>query len=141
MLTDSAAILSGETEPAYRTGRPAGRHGLSDREKIEEVSKNKQKWDRLIDDCLIKWGINPESLEDESFIPPNADIIGLACNAAIHLKDIGVDPPDKIVPDGEGGVCFEYEEGSMFASIRIYADKSREILIFDDCKLCERRPL
>lgn len=80
-------------------------------------------------------------LEDEGFVPPNPEVIGLACEVALHLRNEAWDPPTSIVPDGEGGISFERVEGARFASLNIYADQSVELLNFDDCRLRSRRRL
>ena len=80
-------------------------------------------------------------LEDDDFVPPDLDVINLACDAAMQLRDMGAIPPTMVAPDGEGGTSFEYVEGKSSVSLNIYADLTVECLTFDDCRLIRREPV
>ncbi len=75
---------------------------------------------------------------DEDLIPPNLDVIQLACDMALYLRNGCIVPPTSVVPDGEGGISFEWVEGKGSQSLNIYVDQSIELLIFDDCCLRSR---
>ncbi|NLF32408.1 MAG: hypothetical protein GX591_16150 [Planctomycetes bacterium] len=137
MLKDSSVALSGErrlvfAEPHVREAE------LVKRERAEE---NRAAWDSFIDRCLVEWGRNSQALQDDDFIPPDTDVIQLACEIALGMRDEGVAPPTMVVPDGEGGVSFERIEGNVSASLNIHADSTVELLVFEDCRLSQRRHL
>lgn len=137
MPTDSAAVLSGDPLPIFVSAN------VGDAELIEGelVQRNREAWDGFIDTDLVEWGRNPQEMEDEDFDPPNAEVVYLACRVAMSLRDEGIDPPTRVVPDGEGGISFERVEGEFSASLNIYADGTSELLTFDDCRLRGRRRL
>jgi len=137
MATDSAAVLSGEQVPVFSTA--SVREG--DLVRREQMERNRRGWDGFIDRCLVEWGRDPGALADEGFAPPNLKAIDLACAIALALKDEGLAPPTRIVPDGEGGLCFEHVDGDWFVSLNIYADLTVELLDFNDCRLLTRRRL
>lgn len=137
MPTSSAAVLSGEPMPVFAT--PNVRE--SELYEKKQGEKNKKGWDKFIYDTLVEWGKDVTALEDEDFIPPNPDVIYLACRVAMKCRDKGFVPPTRVVPDGEGGISFEWVEEDISRSLNIYADKSIELLTFDDCRLCDRRRL
>ena len=134
MPTPSAAVLSGEPMPVFAT--PNVRESeLSEKKRLE---RNKTGWDRFIYGTLVEWGRDVTALEDEDFVPPNPDVIKQACEVAFEFRDAGDVPPTRIVPDGEGGISFEWVEEDISQSLNIYADKSIELLTFDDCRLRDR---
>ncbi len=137
MPTDSAAGLFGEQLAVF------ARASVRDAELAQgaDSERDRMAWITLVDTVLVEWGRNPSALEDEDFIPPNPDVINLACRVALECRDAGHPAPTRIVPDGEGGICFERVEGSISSSLRIYADQTGELLVFDDCHLAGRYPL
>jgi hypothetical protein len=137
MPRDSAAVLSGEPAPVFQTGSVRDPDLLAQ----EESQRNRAAWDRFVDRTLVEWGRNPAALEDEGFIPPSYAAVSRACEVAMFLRDKGLPPPTKIVPDGEGGICFERAEGESSVSLNINADQTMELLTFDDCRLRARYPV
>lgn len=137
MPTDSPAVLSGPRREVFPTAN------VREAELSEglEAERNKAAWNRFIDGTLVEWGRDVAVLKDEGFIPPSLDVVNLACQVAMSLRDAGCAPPTKIVPDGEGGISFERVVGRVSASLRIYADQTGEFLLFDDCRLTERHRL
>ena len=101
----------------------------------------KRGWEKVIDNYLVEWGADPSVLVDEEFVPPSKEIIGLAYQWAKDRCEAGWSPPLRVVPDGEGGISFENQVGSRFQSLNIRADKTVELLTFDDCRLVAREKL
>lgn len=134
MPTDSAAVLSGEPSPIFVSAN------VRDAELAEGelAQRNREAWDGFIDADLVEWGRDPQALEDEDFDPPNTEVVKLACKVAMSLRDEGIVPPTRVVPDGEGGVSFERVDGKLSESLNIYADGTIELLTFDDCRLRTR---
>ena len=137
MPKDSPATLSDPYEETF----PAADVGEAELSETLETQQSKVEWNRFIDNKLVEWGRDANPLQDEGFIPPSVEVVNSACKVAMLLRDDGCPPPTKIVPDGEGGISFECIEERASASLRIYADQTKEFLIFDDCRLTERRRL
>ena len=137
MATDSAAVLSGERMPVFATAS-VRESELTEKGRAE---RNRQAWDKLVDTRLVEWGRDASSLEDEGFVPPALDVVNLACRIAMLLRDEGLAPPTRVVPDGEGGISFERVEGKLSVSLNVYANLTVELLSFDDCRLCIRHRL
>lgn len=134
---ETSAGLAGSIYPKVIT-RAAGDGGLASGSADED---RKLGWQTIIDDCLVEWGKNPSGLADEDLVPPSVEIIDLACKAAMEFRDQAVPPPLRVVPDGEGGISFEFRCGSCFMSLNILSDRSAELLTFRDCRLVSRRRL
>lgn len=102
-----------------------------------------EQWRRVIDEVLIEWGKSPESLADgeEGIQPPSRGVLQLACRTAMQMRDRRWLPPMRVVLDGEGGISFERRSGSLFESLNILPDLSRELLTFRDARLVERKRL
>ena len=137
MVTDSAAVLSGERIPVFAGAnvREAELGGS------EETQKRREAWDSIIDRYLVEWGRDASALEDEGFIPPGLEVVNLACQVAMEFRDEGLPPPIRVAPDGEGGLAFERVDGKVSESLNIYADQTIELLTFDDCRLSGRHRL
>lgn len=108
---------------------------------IAAVDKSRADWGRIMDDCIIEWGKNPPGSDEDDFEPPALPIIDLARDIVRIFQDRGLVAPQRVVPDGTGGIAFEFTEGDSFTTLQIYEDRSVELLLFKDCQLVERHPL
>jgi hypothetical protein len=137
MPTDSPIVLSGQPTPMVRTP------SVRDPDLIDsaETQANMMGWTKFIDRTLVEWGRNPAGVVDDDQVPPTHEAIELSCQIAMKLRDAGAPPPTRIVPDGDGGICFERVEGRKSCSLRVYPDRTAELLAFDDCRLLTRVPL
>jgi hypothetical protein len=108
---------------------------------IAVASKNRAAWEEIIDRCIIEWGKNPPGSDEDDFEPPARAIIDLARDFVRSCRDRGLVAPQRVVPDGTGGIAFELTEGDWFATLQIHEDRSIELLLFKDCHLVERRLL
>jgi hypothetical protein len=101
----------------------------------------REEWQKLIDGPLRQWQRDPSQLEDDDVQAPSSDTIRQAIQLAERLRDQGVPPPTRVVPDAHGGIVIEREAGRLFESYRISADGSVESREFEDCRLVKRMPL
>jgi hypothetical protein len=115
---------------------------------IAAAAKNRADWEQIIDHCIIEWGSciiewgkNPPGSDEDDFEPPARPTIDLARDIVRYCRDRGLVAPQRVVPDGTGGIAFEFTEGDSFTTLQIYEDRSVELLLFKDCHLVERRPL
>ena len=106
-----------------------------------ECPANREGWERVIDDCLVKWGQDPSLLEDEDIVPPSLEIVRKACELAMEWRDQGHSPPLRVVPDTDGGISFERRDGDWFQSLNILEDGRVELATFHDCRLYSRQEL
>jgi hypothetical protein len=98
-------------------------------------------WRPLIDQQLVEWGLNPASLEDDGVSPPSAIAIHLASRLALILRDRGQRAPTRIVPDGSGGISFEWESDRIFTTVNISPSGAIEGALFKDGRIEARLPL
>lgn len=98
-------------------------------------------WQRLIDETLLKWLLDPESLSDAGVDPPTKTILRLAVDFAELYRDRGLSAPDRIVPDPNGGIVFERREGAVSETVHVWDDGSIEYLRFEGDRLVERGPV
>ncbi len=104
-----------------------------------EFHANQVGWKQVIDDQLIEWGKDPSRLEDDGIEPPSGAIIGLACDLVRTMRDKGLPPPLRVVPDGDGGIAFEWKNGPVFQTIEIEEDGSIELITFENSRLVSRQ--
>lgn len=91
-------------------------------------------WERIIDDFIVPWGQNPSLLDDEENTAPSARIMELVSQVTIKLRRAGAPAPLRVVPDGEGGISFEWQEGKLFRSLDISCEGEIELCVFVDCR-------
>src|SRR5260221_10403479 len=82
------------------TGSPITRNGIAGEQGDEH-------WQNLINQ-LIEWAVYPELVADEGIDAPSRDTVQLAAELALTLKRAGIDCPESIVLDPNGGVVFQY---------------------------------
>ena len=73
---------------------------------------------------LAHWKSNPDQLEDEGVLVPTAALVGVAEDVAEVLCDNAVDPPDVLLPNGDGGIVLRWRLPSRTWSIEMDADGS-----------------
>lgn len=105
------------------------------------LEANRQAWQHLIDYRLIDWGSNPNQLADIGVDPPSGETIDRAISLAKRFQQRGFPPPDKVVPDANGGIVFERREQDIAEVLYIWDDGTAEYQRFQGCELVERSPL
>lgn len=110
-------------------------------ERLRSPEEWKDGWDRIIDQHLVEWGRDPSGFDSDEIVPPSREIIHAACHVAMRLRDENWAAPLRVVPDGDGGIAFEHEDGASFQTLHLQADGSVELLTFRDCKIVGREGL
>lgn len=100
--------------------------------------ENRAKWEKLIDYTLIEWGRNPDAFEDEGVEPPTAETVSLAFELARRFKQAGLQAPDKVLLDANGGVVFERRGENITEVFYVWDDGSIEYQRFQHTRLVER---
>ena len=95
-------------------------------------SIGEQRWQKLINERLDAWSRNPEEVADEGVESPIPQILPLVKEVATALKDFGVDPPLRMVPNCEGGVQFEWRDPPFFWTIEVEATGLLTLAVFRD---------
>ena len=106
------------------------------------TNEARKAWQRLIDEKLIEWGRHPEQFEDEDgYKAPAADILAQATRLVAYCRDHGVRPPARMVPDGEGGIIFDWKNSDppLHVVAQIHPDGVMEMLEFLDSNLVARK--
>lgn len=103
-----------------------------------DYSCNLEKWDNILDHVLVEWGRDPSSLGDEDFFPPSTQVVGLACELAQYFRDSESPAPSRVVPDGDGGIAFEWDSGELSLALEIDDELNVEGLTFQNHRLVDR---
>ncbi len=106
-----------------------------------ERERNRDAWQRLIDDYLVEWGRDLTQLAEDDLVAPSRELIDFACDVAIACRDDGSQAPIRVVPDGEGGVSFEWHDGPEFLSLDLREDGTIWLSVFNDSRRREHRQL
>lgn len=94
-------------------------------------------WQNVVDQKLIEWGRQGGREDEDGVVWPSATTVGRARDLVGCLQDI-CRPPDRVIPNGDGGVAFEWYRGLDSVSIGIEEDGTVEVLRFENCRLVER---
>lgn len=105
---------------------------LSDSISIGQETNDR--WQQITD-LFIVWGNEPELLEEDGITAPTPEAISNACLIVIDLRGQNFPPPMRVVPNGEGGIVFEWQTGQSFSSYEISHNGAGECRTFDDCVL------
>ncbi len=92
-------------------------------------------------DLLQKWWNDPEYFDDENFDPPAREVIAMAMKFAADVRTSQTPPPDRVVPDGDGGIVFEISKGTLSEKIHFWDDGDVEYLLLSESKVVKRRTL
>lgn len=98
-------------------------------------------WPEEIDHRLQAWEQDPDQLQDEGVEAPSREIVRLARRCARHLCERGAPAPSRVVPDGDGGIIFEWLQRPTVESIEIADDEMIEYLRFVESCLVHRQAL
>jgi len=106
---------------------------------VNDVPKapGKLQWEDVYD-LLMTWADEPPSIEHEGLISPTRGAISRAIDTARVFAERNGLPPDRVVPNGEGGIAFERDSDE--ASIIIEFDAagtSFQIMVIQSGKLLE----
>ncbi len=106
--------------------------------------ERRRRWQEIIDKKLVEWGRAPEELADDDLVPPSHAAVDSAVQKAQVWRDAResddefVPSPQWVVPNGDGGIVFEWREKSTSAVIEILDDGSVDCAIFEDGRLVAR---
>jgi hypothetical protein len=100
-------------------------------------ARDEEAWQRLID-RLIDWGERAGQTDEDDLLWPTTDAIRSAYDILRLFRENGVPPPDRVVPDGEGGIVFEQASAKRSQRLEFGADGSAEHLVFENLKLVSR---
>jgi hypothetical protein len=87
---------------------------------------------------LMDWLCDPSQFCDEGIDVPSGMIIRRSIALAENFRDMGLPPPDSVVPDPNGGIVFERREGQISEVFHIWDDGTVEYMRFDGSRLVER---
>ena len=96
------------------------------------AATKEQAWAQLIDHQLLDWALAPQRLGDGHFIAPSNTSLHRALKLAQVLRNTDFDVPDRIVPNGNAGITFEWEAGSVFHTFDVAENGTIEQTIFKD---------
>ncbi|HEX7377956.1 MAG TPA: hypothetical protein VF278_12625 [Pirellulales bacterium] len=89
-------------------------------------------WRRIVDDVLIEWGRNPETVEDDGIDAPTTIAIAGATGVVSRLRGAGMPVPTNVAPTGDGGIAFQYELTDTFLTIEIDLEGAVELRVYRD---------
>ena len=73
----------------------------------EPQSANAEGWKKAINIHLRNWWHGVPGLEEEGLISPTRAAVDAAIKISESLAEQSLEPPSRIVPNGEGGLVFE----------------------------------
>ena len=101
------------------------------------AERSPDEWDHF-EAQLVRWEQDPGELEDDGLEPPDRETIPLIREVARALRDLGVEPPLRIVPNSEAGAVFEWRTTPFLWSVEVERDGSLELSVFRAGRLVTR---
>lgn len=101
------------------------------------AERSPDEWD-CFEAELVRWEHDPGALEDDGLEPSNQETIPLIREVARTLRDLGVEPPLRLVPNCEAGAVFEWRTAPFLWSVEVERDGSLELSIFRTGRLVTR---
>jgi len=101
------------------------------------AERSADEWDRF-EAQLVRWEQDPGALEDDGLEPPNEETIPLIREVARALRELAVEPPLRLVPNGEAGAVFEWRTAPFLWSVEVERDGSLELSVFRAGRLVTR---
>lgn len=99
-------------------------------------------WQKVIDSHLRNWWHGIPGLEDEGLVSPTPNVIRAAINIARSLLEQALDPPSRVLPNGEGGIIFErYDrrgQDQIYETIEIFENLEIELSLYRNSRLISR---
>jgi len=108
--------------------------------KLAQESKARALWQQIINHTLTNWLRNPGQLQDDGIDPPSGPIIRLSMDLAERCMESGFAPPNRVVPDPNGGIVFERRDGDESEVLHVWDDGSVEYMRFQGTHLVKREP-
>ena len=96
---------------------------------------------RTVLDQFADWQRDPDQLADEGVEAPTSDVLAVANEVAEVLRDTGVEAPQHVVPNGDGGIVFRWRSGPQVLSLELDGDGSVESYLLRGGKLVWRHAL
>jgi hypothetical protein len=90
---------------------------------------------------LAAWARDPDQLSDEDIEAPSGRMIQLAMDSAAVMRDRNAEAPDRVVPNGDGGIVFRWRSHEFTWSLELDADGSMETSLMEEDKLVCRHSL
>ena len=98
-------------------------------------------WRELVDEKFLLWASHPEQLSDDGLVAPTVGNIQLAMNIAIVLRDQRIEAPDRVIPNGDGGIVFRWRSGDFTWTLELDADGALETSLMENDNLLCRHSL
>jgi hypothetical protein len=82
--------------------------------------RRRDAWQEMIDGPLLEIARAPQQFAEDDLTPPSATAIDIAMMIARQLRNGDMDPPRTIVPNGDGGILFEWgRPGDLYLTLEI----------------------
>lgn len=94
-----------------------------------------------VDVNLNGWMTDPAAIVDYGAIPPTRMLIREARSWAMSLRYRCWPPPDAVVPDGDGGVSFEFHSGDVYRNLELLKNGTLWLTVFREGRIQSRRKL
>ena len=112
-----------------------------DQSLASSFNKAARQWEWWIDHRLLRWWESPSALEDDGLKAPARTVLDTAIQQSSTWRDNGVPAPSSVVPDGDGGITFEWRNGGFLSRVEILETLEVDLYIIRDGKLVQQHRL
>ena len=94
---------------------------------------------------LSNWWYGVPGMEEEGLTPPTKQVLAHAISIAKSLEKQPIEPPSRVVPNGEGGIIFEHYGYSgndrIYETIEIFDNLNVELSYYKNSRLISKKPI
>ncbi len=115
-------------DPSSRFASPQLREGQQ---------RERDRW-QVIVDLLLGWRSDPSSLLEEETPPPEIAVIDHALRVCEEWQRVGQSLPDRVLPDGAGGIAFEWYREPWFSDVEFESNGQGTWRVYHDSRPVDR---
>ncbi len=135
-MTALAHNHSSAPAPNYSFGPDQARHASLRLASHSNNFNRTRRWQEIAQ-RIVAWEYDPTIAGDMK--PPTADARDMAVQCCNFFADQEAPEPSRAIPNGDGGIIFEWESAVCYVSVEVDADGGWECIVYQDGKIVEKR--
>lgn len=104
------------------------------------MNLEEEKWLKIFE-TLHVWCESTSLLDYEEIEPPSCEIVIFVLQKGKELMQAGFAGPDRVIPDGEGGIVLKWRLDTNLTVLNFEVDGGIERIVFQNNKIVERHIL
>jgi len=99
------------------------------------------RWESVVARTLSLWIADPSLLQAEEIDPPDQSLIEKVKRFSLEKLGSQFPAPDRVLPNGDSGVAFEWDDGVNYTCLEFKKDDTIEVVKTDGDQIVRQRSL